>query len=47
MPASGIHREMPDLPRDTVVVVQGLVILFTGALGGLLRAPLSRLLATR
>jgi simple sugar transport system permease protein len=39
--------EMPDLPRDTVLVVQGLVILFTGALGGLLRAPLSRLLAAR
>jgi simple sugar transport system permease protein len=37
--------EMPELPRDTVLVVQGLVILFTGALGGLLRAPLARLLA--
>ncbi|PWS35763.1 sugar ABC transporter permease [Falsiroseomonas bella] len=36
--------EMPDLPRETVMVVQGLVILFTGALGALFRAPLSRLL---
>jgi ABC-type uncharacterized transport system permease subunit len=39
--------EMPELPRETVVVVQGLVILFTGALGGLLRAPLTRILARR
>lgn len=39
--------EMPGLPREMVLVVQGLVILFTGALGGLLRAPLSRLLAAR
>jgi simple sugar transport system permease protein len=37
--------EMPEVPRDLVLVVQGLVILFTGALGGLLRAPLARLLA--
>lgn len=39
--------EMPELPRETVLVVQGLVILFTGALGGLLRAPVARLLAPR
>jgi general nucleoside transport system permease protein len=39
--------EMPGLPSQMVLVVQGLVILFTGALGGLLRAPLSRLLAAR
>jgi ABC-type uncharacterized transport system permease subunit len=39
--------EMPDVPRETVLVVQGLVILFTGALGGLLRAPLSRLVPVR
>lgn len=39
--------EMPDLPRETVLVVQGLVILFTGALGGLLKAPLARLLGAR
>jgi simple sugar transport system permease protein len=37
--------EMPELPRETVLVVQGLVILFTGALGGLLKTPLTRLLA--
>jgi len=39
--------EMPDVPRETVLVVQGLVILFTGALGGLLQAPLARLLPAR
>jgi simple sugar transport system permease protein len=39
--------EMPDVPRETVLVVQGLVILFTGALGGLLRAPLARLFPAR
>jgi len=44
---SELAFEMPELPRDTVVVVQGLVILFTGALGGLLRAPLSRLFPAR
>ncbi len=37
--------EMPELPRETVLVVQGLVILCTGALGNLFRAPLARLLA--
>jgi len=42
---SELAFEMPELPRETVVVVQGLVILFTGAMGGLLRAPLSRMLA--
>lgn len=36
--------EMPGLPRETVLVVQGLVILCTGALGNLFRAPLARLL---
>ncbi|MGG5821124.1 ABC transporter permease [Falsiroseomonas sp. HW251] len=39
--------EMPDLPRETVVVVQGLVILFAGALGALFRAPVARMLAAR
>ncbi len=39
--------EMPDVPRETVLVVQGLVILFTGALGGLLRAPLARFFPAR
>lgn len=37
--------EMPQLPRETVLVVQGLVILCTGALGNLFRAPLARVLA--
>jgi simple sugar transport system permease protein len=44
---SELAFEMPDLPRETVMVVQGLVILFTGALGALFRAPLSRLLGAR
>jgi simple sugar transport system permease protein len=44
---SELAFEMPDLPRETVMVVQGLVILFTGALGTLFRAPLSRLLGAR
>jgi simple sugar transport system permease protein len=44
---SELAFEMPELPRETVLVVQGLVILFTGALGGLLRAPVARLLAAR
>jgi simple sugar transport system permease protein len=35
--------EMPELPRETVLVVQGLVILCTGALGLLFAAPLARL----
>jgi simple sugar transport system permease protein len=39
--------EMPELPRETVLVVQGLVILCTGALGELFRAPLARLLGAR
>lgn len=39
--------EMPDLPRETVLVVQGLVILCTGALGTMFRAPLLRLLGAR
>ncbi|WP_237215213.1 ABC transporter permease [Falsiroseomonas oryziterrae] len=42
---SELAFEMPDLPRDMVVVVQGLIILFTGALGALLRAPLARVMA--
>ena len=36
--------EMPALPSEVVVLVQGLVVLFTGALGNMLRAPLTRLL---
>ncbi len=37
--------DMPDVSPDLVVVVQGLVILFTGALGGMLRPALARTLA--
>ncbi len=39
--------EMPAVPSELVVVVQGLVILFTGALGNLLRPVLSRAFAPR
>lgn len=36
---------MPEITRDLAVVIQGLVILFTGALEHLFRAPLEALLA--
>jgi len=39
--------EMPAVPSELVVAIQGLVILFTGALGNLLRPALARLLAPR
>ena len=34
--------EMPGMPAEIVVLVQGLVILFAGALGNMLRGPLAR-----
>lgn len=37
--------DLPSVSPDLVVVVQGLVILFTGALGGMLRPALARTLA--
>jgi simple sugar transport system permease protein len=37
--------EVPDVPSEIVVLIQGLVILFAGALGNMLRPGLSRLLA--
>jgi simple sugar transport system permease protein len=39
--------DMPQITRDMVVALQGLVILFCGALENMLRAPLERLLARR
>ena len=36
--------EVPDVPSEIVVLIQGLVILFAGALGNMLRPGLSRLL---
>lgn len=42
---SQLAFELPRINRDFVVVIQGLVILFCGALENLWRAPLARLLA--
>ncbi|MFT8246119.1 ABC transporter permease [Roseomonas sp. BN140053] len=39
--------EMPSVPTELVVLIQGLVILFTGALGNLLRPALARILSPR
>jgi ABC-type uncharacterized transport system permease subunit len=35
---------MPGITREMIVTIQALVILFTGAMGDMLRAPLARLL---
>ncbi len=40
---SELSFDMPHVNRDTVVVIQGLVILFCGALENVLKRPLSRL----
>lgn len=40
---SELQFVMPGLTREVVVVIQALVILFTGAMEGLLRAPLQRI----
>ena len=42
---SQLSFDLPKLNRDMVVVIQGLVILFCGALENVFRAPLARLLA--
>jgi general nucleoside transport system permease protein len=39
--------EMPAISRDMIVVIQALVILFTGALERMVRAPVERLFARR
>jgi general nucleoside transport system permease protein len=39
--------DKPKISRDMIVVIQGLVVLFAGALEGLFRAPLGRLLSRR
>src|SRR5690606_40654266 len=36
--------QMPGITREMIVTIQALVILFTGAMGDMLRAPLARLL---
>jgi simple sugar transport system permease protein len=38
---------MPKINRDMVVVIQGLVILFCGALENVFRAPLARWVARK
>jgi general nucleoside transport system permease protein len=42
---SALAFDMPNLPRELVVVIDGLVILFCGALENVFRGPLLRLLA--
>ena len=37
--------QMPSITREMIVTIQALVILFTGAMGDMLRQPLARLLA--
>lgn len=37
--------DVPDVPSEIVVLIQGLVILLAGAMGNLLRTPLARILA--
>ena len=44
---SQLAFDLPRINRDFVVVIQGLVILFCGALENVWRGPLARLLATR
>ena len=39
--------DKPKISRDMIIVIQGLVVLFAGALEGLFRRPLSRWLAPR
>jgi simple sugar transport system permease protein len=38
---------MPGITRETIVTIQALVILFTGAMGDMLRGPLERLFSLR
>ena len=38
-----LEFEMPAVSREMIVVIQALVILFTGALGNMVRAPLERI----
>jgi ABC-type uncharacterized transport system permease subunit len=37
--------QMPGITREMIITIQALVILFTGAMGDMLRGPLSRILA--
>jgi ABC-type uncharacterized transport system permease subunit len=38
--------EMPNISRDMIVIIQGLVILFAGALEHMFRAPVQALFAS-
>jgi simple sugar transport system permease protein len=38
---------MPKITREMILVIQALVILFTGALENMVRAPVERLFAQR
>jgi len=42
---SELAFQMPGITREMIVTLQALVILFTGAMGDMLRAPLARLFA--
>ena len=39
--------DQPKITRDMIVVIQGLVVLFAGALEGVFRKPLARLFSPR
>ena len=41
---SELAFQMPGITREMIVTLQALVILFTGAMGDMLRGPLSRIL---
>jgi general nucleoside transport system permease protein len=42
---SELAFQMPGITREMIVTLQALVILFTGAMGDMLRTPLERLFA--
>jgi simple sugar transport system permease protein len=42
---SELAFQMPGITREIIVTIQALVILFTGAMGDMLRAPVARLLS--
>ena len=44
---SQLSFDMPHVNRDMVVVIQGLVILFCGALENVFRVPLTRILTRK
>jgi general nucleoside transport system permease protein len=42
---SELAFQMPGITREMIVTLQALVILFTGAMGDMLRSPLERMFA--